>query len=84
MFFHLDLEKYPLAARVGVGVHLVACIGPFWMLYDWLIKRQKRWETWMWLSLVPWVFLWYYFEKYRPNETATSIRAERRSGSSPP
>jgi hypothetical protein len=74
MFLHLDLERYPVATRIGVGIHFAACIGPFWMLYDWFIKRkQKRWKTWTWLFFVPWGFLWYYFEQYRPSKTAARI-----------
>lgn len=70
MFLHLDLERNPVATRIGVGIHLAACIGPFWMLYDWFIKRQqRRWKTWTWFFFVPWGFLWYYFEKYRPSKT---------------
>jgi hypothetical protein len=67
MFLHLNLEAYPMATRVGIGIHAVACVGAFWMLYDWFVKRGKRtWKAWMWLFFVPWGFLWYYFEKYRP------------------
>jgi hypothetical protein len=69
MFFHLNLETHPVAARVGIGIHVAACIGPFWMLYDWFVKRNKgTWKPWMWLAFVPWGFLWYYFEKYRPSK----------------
>jgi heme/copper-type cytochrome/quinol oxidase subunit 4 len=76
MFLHLDLEKHPVAARVGIGIHIVAVIGPFWMLNDWFIKRRKgKWKAWTWLAFVPWGFLWYYFEKYRPSKARERMRA---------
>lgn len=76
MFLHLNLETHPVATWVGIGIHVVACVGPFWMLYDWLVKRRKRtWEAWMWLSFVPWGFLWYYFEKYRPTKARQTTPA---------
>ena len=69
MFFHLNPETRPLATWVGIGIHIVCCIGQFWMLYDWFVKESKRkWKSWMWLFFVPWGFLWYYFEKYRPTK----------------
>jgi hypothetical protein len=69
MFFHLDAETYPVMAWVAITIHLGACIGPFWMLYDWFVKKHKgKWKAWMWLFFVPWGFLWYYFEKYRPSK----------------
>lgn len=69
MFFHLDVATFPVVARVGVGIQVIACIGPFWMLYDWFVKRhQGKLEAWMLLFFVPWGFLWYYFEKYLPNK----------------
>jgi len=73
MFFHLNPETYPLATRVFIGIHAIACVSPFWMLYDWFVKSGKRtWKTWMWLFFVPWGFLWYYFEKYRPANAKNS------------
>jgi hypothetical protein len=76
MFFHLNLETYPLATRVGIGFQAAACVGPFWMLYDWFVKKGKRtWMAWMWLFLVPWGFIWYYFEKYRPSDAEENRQA---------
>jgi hypothetical protein len=69
MFFHLNLETHPIASWIGIGIHVGACVGPFWMLYDWFIKRRQRtWKAWTWLFFVPWGFLWYYFEKHRPTK----------------
>lgn len=66
LFFHLDPEKYPALSFFAIGVHVAACIGPFWMLFDWFIKNEKRLlKQWMWLVFVPWGFLWYYFEVHR-------------------
>jgi hypothetical protein len=46
------------------------------MLYDWFVKRGKRTcEAWMWLFFVPWGFLWYYFEKYRPTKASQTTSA---------
>jgi len=68
MFLHIDLETHPVTSWVAIGMQVAVCIGPFWMLYDWFVKKAKRtWKPWMWLFLIPWGFLWYYFEKYRPS-----------------
>ena len=67
VFGYLDLQIHPVMSRIALAVHVVACIGPFWMLADWFLKKHKRsLEGWMWLFLVPWGFLWYYFEIDRP------------------
>jgi len=69
MFFHLNLQTHPVATWVGIGIQVAACIGPFWMLYDCFVKRNERkWQAWMWVFFVPWGFLWYYFEEYRPSK----------------
>jgi uncharacterized membrane protein YbhN (UPF0104 family) len=68
MFLRLNLETHPVTSWIGIGMHIAACIGSFWMLYDWYIRRNKRtWKAWMWLVFVPWGFLWYGFEQYRPS-----------------
>jgi hypothetical protein len=68
MFLHIDLETHPVTSWVAIGMQVAVCIDPFWMLYDWFVKKAKRtWKPWMWLFLIPWGFLWYYFEKYRPS-----------------
>lgn len=41
MFFHLNLETHPVATWVGIGIQVAAYIGPFWMFYDWFVKRNK-------------------------------------------
>ena len=52
-----------------IVIVVAVCIGPFWMLYDWFVRKAKRtWNSWMWLFFVSWGFLWYYFEKYRVTE----------------
>jgi hypothetical protein len=71
MFLHLNVYTHPTLSWVGFGIHTAACIGPFWMLYDWFVKRGKRtWTAWMWLCFVPWGFLWYYFEQHRPSKAS--------------
>jgi hypothetical protein len=68
MFLHFNIVVYPVLARVGVGIHAAASIGTFWMLYDWFVRRNKRtWRVWLWLAFVPWGFVWYYFDQYRPS-----------------
>lgn len=66
VFSYLEIESYPVLSRIAIGVHILACVGPFWMIADWFIKKQKRTlERWMWLFFVPWGFVWYYFEIHR-------------------
>jgi hypothetical protein len=65
LFFHLD-SPYSLLVWIAMAVHVAACVGPFWMLVDWFVKKHHyHWKTWMWLFFVPWGFLWYYFEIHR-------------------
>jgi len=78
MFLHLNSETHPVATGIGIGIHFAACLGSFWMLYDWFIRRRRdKWKAWMWLFFVTWGFLWYYFEKYRRNIARVRIRAYR-------
>ena len=66
LFFHLNPDTYPVLSRIALGVQVVSCIGPFWMLFDWFIKSQKReLKRWLWLVFVPWGFVWYYFVVHR-------------------
>jgi hypothetical protein len=64
LFFHLP-NAHPAQFWITIAIQMIACIGQFWMLGHWFIKRGKklRWERWMWLFFVPWGFLWYVFEK---------------------
>jgi hypothetical protein len=65
-FLHLDTEAHPVASGIFVALHTAVCIGPFWMTYDWFVKRKQRtFKVWLWLFFFPWGFLWYYFEIYR-------------------
>jgi hypothetical protein len=70
LFFHSDRDQ-PVRFWLFVVIHVVACVGPIWVLAHWFVKRQKklRWESWMWLLLAPWGFLWYVFEKWEPVES---------------
>lgn len=67
LFFNIS-DSHPLLLRITVVIHVIACLGPFWMLAHWFVKRRKklRWQSWMWLFFVPWGFLWYIFEKWEP------------------
>jgi hypothetical protein len=67
LFFHLPTAR-PVQMWVTAALQTIMCIGPFWMLWHWFVKRGKklRWERWMWLFFVPWGFFWYVFEKYEP------------------
>src|SRR3979411_1054499 len=70
LFFHLP-NAHPVQFCITIAIHTIACIGPFWMLAHWFVKRGKklRWQRWMWLFFVPWGFLWYVFEKWEPAES---------------
>jgi hypothetical protein len=67
VFSGLNLEDDPIAARLALAYYGFQCLGPFWMLYDWFIRRQKRhWKPFLWLFFVPLGFLWYRFNEYKP------------------
>src|SRR4051794_31919846 len=78
LFFNIS-ERHPLLLRTTVVIHVIGCIGPFWMLAHWFGKRRKRlrWQSWMWLFWVPWGFLWYIFEKWEPASSADFLKARR-------
>lgn len=42
IFSDLNLKDDPIAARLALAYYAFQCLGPFWMLYDWFIRRQKR------------------------------------------
>jgi hypothetical protein len=64
LFFHLS-SAHPMQFWITIAIHMTATIGQLWMVGHWFIKRREklRWESWMWLFIVPWGFLWYVFEK---------------------
>ena len=68
--FHLPNAR-PAQFWITIAIHTVACIGPFWMLGNWFLKRGKKlvWQRWMWQFFVPWGFLWYVFERYEPAQS---------------
>jgi len=70
LFFHLRNAQL-VQFWITVAIHSIACIGPFWMLAHWFIRRRSKlqWQRWMWLFFVPWGFLWYVFEKWEPAES---------------
>ena len=73
-FSNWNLEDQPVASRLAIAFWFFACIGPYWMLYDWFIKRRKRkWKAWLWLFFVPLGFLWYYFEEHRPSRAREKL-----------
>ena len=67
LLFYLRVAP-PLQFRITIVIHVIVCIGPFWMLAHWFIQRRKKlsWQRWMWLFFVPWGFVWYVFEKWKP------------------
>ena len=68
LFYKLGGDSSRVQFWVTIAIHLIGCVGPFWILTHWFVKRQKplRWRRWMWLVFVPWGFLWYVFEKWEP------------------
>lgn len=64
LFVHLP-KADGVQLWMTITIHAIACIGPFWMLVHWFVKRGRKleWKRWMWLFFVPWGFLWYFFEK---------------------
>jgi hypothetical protein len=72
IFFHLNPNTHPILTGVGIASQLIICLGPFWALYDWFVRRSKRvWKPWLWILFVPWGFLWYYFEKRCSSDAGT-------------
>jgi hypothetical protein len=45
-------------------------VGLFWMLYV-VIRYEKRPFPFVLLAFIPYAFVWYYFERYRPGKHLT-------------
>jgi hypothetical protein len=63
-FFRLNTMT-PTGTKVFIAFHLFAIFGAVWMLRDWLLRKKRRWKTFIWLSMVPYGFVWYYFDIFR-------------------
>ncbi|MFZ0980877.1 MAG: hypothetical protein WAN23_15850 [Candidatus Acidiferrales bacterium] len=75
IFSDLNLKDDPIAARLALAYYAFQCLGPFWMLYDWFIRRQKKhWKPFLWLFFVPLGFLWYRFNEYIPTRLGDPTR----------
>jgi hypothetical protein len=40
-FLHLS-DDHPLLFRITAAIQVISCLGPFWMLADWFVKRRKK------------------------------------------
>jgi hypothetical protein len=51
-----------------------SALGGFWMLYI-AVRYEKRPLQFALLSVIPYTFLWYYFERVRPGKHKTRVMA---------
>jgi len=73
-------ESGTISARSFLLVPLVAvCAGPpigtFWMLYV-SIRHEKDPVPYMLMAFVPFMFVWYYFERYKTGKHTGRISTE--------
>lgn len=59
------IPRNPLFVILLVMVFGVSPVGTFWMFYV-AIRNEKRPWPMILLAFVPYAFLWYYFERVRP------------------
>ncbi len=59
------VPKNPLLTFLIIVIFAVPPIGAFWMLYM-SIRYEKNPLGMILLAFVPYAFLWYYFERFRP------------------
>lgn len=60
-----SLATFSIAAFFGLSA-----VGGFWMLY--MALRYEKHPLWfLLLALIPYTFLWYYFERVRPRRHLT-------------
>ena len=50
---------------VFVAANVVATLGTFWMMWVAMREEKQPWPM-FWLAFVPFLSLWYYFERVRP------------------
>lgn len=51
---------------------ICAPIGSFWMIYD-CARQEKRLPMHFLLALLPYAFVWYYFDRVKPRQYRTTI-----------
>lgn len=59
----------PLFMALYAVVCMVMTVGVFWMMY-FSIRHEKRPWRMILLAVVPYAFLWYYFERVKPRRHA--------------
>ena len=64
--------RNPLALFLVMLFFMVPPIGSLWMLYQ-SIRYEKNCLPFVILALVPYAFVWYYFERYRKRSRTEGI-----------
>jgi hypothetical protein len=64
--FRWSEQDNPVASNLTLILFFVSPAGNVWMIWD-CLSHDRRWTRKVWLALfVPFAFVWYYFEIYRP------------------
>ena len=61
------LSRNPVVVLMVVVVFVIPPVGAFWMLYM-SIRHEKHALPMILLALIPYTFLWYYFERVKPGK----------------
>jgi hypothetical protein len=64
------LPKTAISLTAVVAFFLCAPIGALWMLYDCSVRERPPFIYFL-LALVPYAFVWYYFDRVRPRKLRT-------------
>ena len=61
------------AEMFAAGAYVAfASIGQWWMIFMIVRQERKMWRL-IWVALLPFSFIWYYFERVRPRRAGASI-----------
>jgi hypothetical protein len=59
-------QANPLPVSVFVLANAAATVGAIWMM-ELAVREEKHPGPMIWLAVLPFSFLWYYFERVRPS-----------------
>ena len=62
------------AAILVGGFFMGSSVGTFWMMFVAIRYESKPWHF-IWLALIPFCFVWYYFERFRSGKHLTRSSA---------
>ena len=69
----LTLDSNPIGTGLLIVFFVAGALGAFWMVND-IRKHQRKWTPKSLLAVVPYGFLYYYFNYVRSREPASGLQ----------